>query len=129
LLSYFLELKLNQSYFAVYGLVMYTLASVSANDVRDVINGTSEEVPGDTLENDQKSPSQNGARNRQNSRQQQLQRLGKRIAGTKQTFLTKEEYAIIVDTADTNKLAKMLRLLDVPDANQSLPVLEQAKMP
>jgi len=29
--------------------VIYTLASVSANDVRDVINGTSEEVPGDKL--------------------------------------------------------------------------------
>jgi ABC-type ATPase with predicted acetyltransferase domain len=35
----------------------------------------------------------------------------KRVAGTKQAFLKKEEYAAIVDAADTNKLAKMLRIL------------------
>jgi len=35
----------------------------------------------------------------------------KRIAGTKQAFLNKEEYEAIVDAADTNKLAKMLRIL------------------
>ena len=39
----------------------------------------------------------------------------------------KKKNMVIVDTADTNKLAKLLRLLGVPDANQSLPVLEQAK--
>jgi GNAT superfamily N-acetyltransferase len=35
----------------------------------------------------------------------------KRVAGTKQAFLKNEEYAAIVDAADTNKLAKMLRIL------------------
>ena len=35
----------------------------------------------------------------------------KRIAGTKQAFLNKEEYGTIIDAADTNKLAKMLRIL------------------
>ena len=35
----------------------------------------------------------------------------KRVAGTKQAFLKKEEYATIVDAADTNKLTKMLRII------------------
>ena len=35
----------------------------------------------------------------------------KRVAGTKQAFLNKEEYEAIVDAADTDKLAKMLRIL------------------
>ena len=35
----------------------------------------------------------------------------KRIAGTKQAFLNKEEYEAIVDAADNIKLAKMLRIL------------------
>jgi len=35
----------------------------------------------------------------------------KRIAGARQAFLNKEEYEAIVDAADTNKLAKMLRIL------------------
>jgi hypothetical protein len=35
----------------------------------------------------------------------------KRIAGAKQAFLNKEEYGAIVDTADTTKLAKMIRIL------------------
>jgi hypothetical protein len=35
----------------------------------------------------------------------------KRVTGTKQEFLNKEEYKDIVDAADTAKLAKMLRIL------------------
>jgi ABC-type ATPase with predicted acetyltransferase domain len=35
----------------------------------------------------------------------------KRLAGTKQAFLKKEEYEAVVDAADTDKLAKMLRIL------------------
>jgi hypothetical protein len=35
----------------------------------------------------------------------------KRIAGTKQAFLNKEEYGAIVDAAGTTKLAKMIRIL------------------
>jgi len=35
----------------------------------------------------------------------------KRIAGTKQAFLNKEEYEALVDAADIIKLAKMLRIL------------------
>jgi ABC-type ATPase with predicted acetyltransferase domain len=35
----------------------------------------------------------------------------KRIAGTKQAFLNKQEYGAIVDAADTTKLAKMIRIL------------------
>jgi len=35
----------------------------------------------------------------------------KRIAGAKQAFLNKKEYEAIVDAADINKLAKMLRIL------------------
>ena len=35
----------------------------------------------------------------------------KRITGAKQAFLNKEEHEAIVDAADTNKLAKMLRIL------------------
>ena len=35
----------------------------------------------------------------------------KRIAGTKQAFLNKQEYGAIVDAAGTTKLAKMIRIL------------------
>jgi len=35
----------------------------------------------------------------------------KRIAGTKQAFLNKQEYEAIVDAADAIKLAKMIRIL------------------
>jgi GNAT superfamily N-acetyltransferase len=35
----------------------------------------------------------------------------KRVAGTKQAFLNKQEYGAIVDAADTTKLAKMIRIL------------------
>jgi len=35
----------------------------------------------------------------------------KRVASTKQAFLKKEEYAAIVDAADIQKLAKMIRIL------------------
>jgi ABC-type ATPase with predicted acetyltransferase domain len=35
----------------------------------------------------------------------------KRITGARKAFLNKEEYEAIVDAADTNKLAKMLRIL------------------
>jgi len=35
----------------------------------------------------------------------------KRIVGTKQAFPNKEDYENTVDAADTNKLAKMLRIL------------------
>jgi len=35
----------------------------------------------------------------------------KRIAGTKQAFLNKEEYEAVVDAADIIKLARMLRIV------------------
>jgi hypothetical protein len=35
----------------------------------------------------------------------------KRVVGTKQVFLNKEDYCAIIDAADTNKLAKLLRII------------------
>ena len=118
------------------------LVSVSADDVRDVINLTSEEVPDDKiskmikrtevtleLETDKQVDNSNYS-NAEKENINKLQQMTKtevnkvrmplkditgiyrkRIAGTKQPFPKKEEYETIIDTADTNKLAKMLRIL------------------
>ncbi len=106
------------------------LASVSADDVRDVINVTSEEIPGDKilkmikraqvtleLETDKTVDSSNcsDAEKEVNKVRMVIKEVKgiyrKRIAGARQAFLNKEEYEAIVDAADIEKLAKMLRIL------------------
>jgi len=106
------------------------LASVSADDVRDVINVTSEEIPDDKilkmikraqvtleLETDKTVDSSNcsDAEKEVNKVRMVIKEVKgiyrKRIAGARQAFLNKEEYEAIVDAADIEKLAKMLRIL------------------
>jgi len=110
--------------------VTHTLASVSADDVRDAINITSEEIPDNKilkmikraevtleLETDKQVDSSNCS-----DAEKEVDRVRmvikevtgiyrKRIAGTKQAFLNKQEYGAIIDAADTTKLAKIIRIL------------------
>jgi len=110
--------------------VTHTLASVSADDVRDAINITSEEIPDNKilkmikraevtleLETDKQVDSSNCS-----DAEKEVDRVRmvikevtgiyrKRIAGTKQAFLSKQEYGAIIDAADTTKLAKIIRIL------------------
>jgi len=92
--------------------VTQALVSVSADDVRDVINVTSEEVPDDKISKMIKRAEVTV----------QLEAVRtvikgvtgiyrKRVAGTKKAFLNNQEYGAIIDAADTPKLARMIRIL------------------
>jgi len=108
---YFCELTLNQAHFqSWFGDVNFGIRFSrrrSRRNQRNLRGGPRRQ----NLEDDQTSRSHTGAGNRQTGRQQQLQRRRKRIKGTKQAFLNKKEYETIVDAADIDKLAKMLRIL------------------
>lgn len=125
------------------------MVSVSADDVRDVINVTSEEVPDDknskTVKRAETTPnpqilktveclkdfgfnpvfltSEKANLNKlENMTETELEDVKtvvkgvtgiyrKRVAGTKKPFLNNQEYGAIIDAADTQKLAKMIRIV------------------
>ena len=87
------------------------MVSVSADDVRDVINITSEEVPDDKVLKMIKRAEVTLELETNKTVDYSNCNEAEKITGTRQAFLKKEEYEALVNAADIMKLAKMLRIL------------------